>query len=175
MIITISGAPGSGKSSVGKEVAQRLRYRYISIGEVIREEAKKQGKNILELMKDKPSFASIQRTVEKILDNYTERDNTVIDGRDAFYHVSSALKVFLVVDPAVAAKRIFDAKRETEGYSSVEAAQESIEKRRASEEQLYKTMHSVNVYDTKHYNLVIDTTHLSIEEVAQQIVDATTA
>jgi len=51
MIITISGLPGSGKTSVGKLIAERLGYEFLSIGDLRGSFASKKGLTIDELNK----------------------------------------------------------------------------------------------------------------------------
>ncbi|KKS08498.1 MAG: hypothetical protein UU63_C0061G0001, partial [Candidatus Uhrbacteria bacterium GW2011_GWF2_41_430] len=43
-------------------------------------------------------------------------------------------------------------------------------KRKESEIYRYKTYYNINVYDTNNYDLVIDTTNLSIEQAFEQAI-----
>ncbi|MBD3319187.1 AAA family ATPase [Candidatus Woesearchaeota archaeon] len=170
MIITISGEPGSGKSTVGRKLARELEYSFISIGQKIRRIAQEMNKDILELMKDKQSFKKVQEHIEQYLDSLSEKDNLVIDGRDAFYHLRDALKVFLSVDDRVAAIRIFNDKREGKPpFANVEESLKALQERKKREQALYKNMHNIDIFNMKHYDIVIDTTHMSIEEVVAQL------
>ena len=49
MIITISGLPGSGKTTVGRIVAKKLGYRFLSMGDLRGEIAMKHGMTIDQL------------------------------------------------------------------------------------------------------------------------------
>ena len=51
MIITISGVPGSGKSTAGKSVARKLGYEYVSMGDFRGKMAMERGLTIDELNK----------------------------------------------------------------------------------------------------------------------------
>ncbi len=46
MIITITGNPDSGKSTLGKKLAKKLGYKRYYIGQIRRDEAKKNGYDI---------------------------------------------------------------------------------------------------------------------------------
>jgi len=51
VIITIGGTAGSGKSSVAKELAKRLGYKFYSAGDVRRKYALSKGISLAELNK----------------------------------------------------------------------------------------------------------------------------
>ncbi|MBI2133066.1 nucleoside monophosphate kinase, partial [Candidatus Woesearchaeota archaeon] len=51
MIITISGVPGSGKSTVARVVAGKMNLKHISVGDILREIARSRGMTILEISK----------------------------------------------------------------------------------------------------------------------------
>ena len=48
MIITVGGQAASGKSTLAKALAERLRYRHISAGHVMREMAAERGTSLVE-------------------------------------------------------------------------------------------------------------------------------
>ncbi|MDO3424269.1 AAA family ATPase [Chryseobacterium sp. APV1] len=49
--ITLSGEVASGKSTVGKLLAEQLGYQFISLGNLIRERAENEGLNIFEFQR----------------------------------------------------------------------------------------------------------------------------
>ncbi|MBI2141485.1 nucleoside monophosphate kinase [Candidatus Woesearchaeota archaeon] len=180
MIITISGVPGSGKSTVARLVARKLGFRHHSAGDFMREIAEKRGVSLLELGR----IAEKDRSIDKELDERTirlgkEEDDFVMDSRLAYYFIPQSFKVFLMVDEMAAAKRIFsDIKgkkmgRKVEKESTTLAATlASIRKRKKSERQRYRKYYGLNPYDTKQYDLVIDTTRTAIEDVVEKVVEA---
>ena len=50
-IIAVSGPHGSGKSTAAQRIAEQLKYKYVSAGELFRDMAREEGKNIEEFSK----------------------------------------------------------------------------------------------------------------------------
>lgn len=178
MIITISGVPGSGKSTVAGLVARKLGFRHYSAGDFMREIAEKRGVSLLELGKAAEKDRSIDRELdERTIQLGKEEDNFVMDSRLAYHFIPDSFKVFLAVDEKVAAARVFgDVKSRKSGRkvekesTTLAATLSAIKKRRKSEGLRYKKYYNLNPYDERQYGLVIDTTKASPEEVAGKIV-----
>lgn len=171
----ISGTPGSGKSTVAKELARELGFKHYSAGDFMRQMAKERGVSLLELSKraekDKSIDKEIDRRTQKLAE---EEDDFVIDSRLAFHFIPRAFKVFLKVDSDVAAQRIYkdieENKREQEReFASQEHVRKGIEKRMASEKQRYEEYYGIDFLKESHYDLVLDTEGKTIEECAQII------
>ena len=99
MIITISGKPGSGKSTVAELIAKRLSLKHYSIGNFMREIAKEKGISLLELGK----IAEKERWVDDELDKRQielggREDGFVIDSRLGFHFIPKSVKIFLDVN-----------------------------------------------------------------------------
>ena len=115
MIITISGRPGSGKSVVASRVAEELGLDHVSAGDFMREMAAERGISILELSRAAEQRQDIDREIDaRTMRLARERDNFVMDARLGWHFIPDSIKVFLEVDPAVAARRIYEAQRGSE-------------------------------------------------------------
>jgi CMP/dCMP kinase len=173
MIITITGALGSGKSTVAKLIAGKLALKHYSTGDFMREMAAKRGITLLELSK----LAETDPTIDQELDQRQialgqQEDNFVIDARLGWHFIPHSTKVFLGVEDHEAARRIFLAKRKDEDYNTTEAETlANLRKRKASEIKRYQEYYKVNYYNRENYDLVIHTDEISAQEVAQKIVD----
>ncbi len=173
MIITISGIPGSGKSTVAGIVAKKLGMKHVSVGDILREMAERRGITILEISK----LAEKDKSIDIELDNKQKelagKDKLVIDSRLGFHFVPKSFRVFLDVTPEEAGRRIFNAQRvkETENIT-LEKTIENIKRRKLSEEIRYMKFYKVNPFDFSNYDLIIDTTKLKPEQVAEKIIAA---
>jgi len=176
MIITISGTPGSGKSSVAKIVASKLGLRHLSAGDFMRQMAQERGVTLLELSKQAEKDDSIDHEIDKRTKLLEKDDNFVMDSRLAFHFLPKSVKVFLKVDLNVAVQRIHgditQNRRAVEKDVKTKAdAKNAIERRKKSESLRYKKLYGIDYLDESHYDLVIDTTNESIESCAQKVID----
>ena len=166
MIITISGAPGSGKTSAAKIVAAKLGMPFYSMGGLRAKMALERGMTIDELNR----LGETDKTTDTEVDDYqkklgTTEDNFVIEGRLSWHFIPNSFKIFLDCDSTEAARRIYEAqqsaadRREDEPtYTSVEEAQAAIEQRVASDVKRYAAIYGVDYRDHSHFDLIIDTT-----------------
>ncbi|PIR47254.1 hypothetical protein COV06_04170 [Candidatus Uhrbacteria bacterium CG10_big_fil_rev_8_21_14_0_10_50_16] len=177
MIITLSGYPGSGKSTVGKLLSGKLGYKRYSMGDFQRTLAEQNGMTLNEWNAEEEQEDAHDRMVEGYQTNLGKtEDNFIVDGRLSWYAIPQSFKVFLGVDPAEGAKRIFahastGARPNEVPYKNVEEAQELARLRVASENKRFKEYYDVTYDNPANFDLIIDTTHTAPEEVAQQIID----
>jgi CMP/dCMP kinase len=170
MIITISGKAGSGKSTVAKKLATKLNLTHYSIGDLMRSIAKKRGISLMELSKLAEADDSIDLELDKKQISLKDMDNFVIDGRlTAFFIPKSDIRVFLDCEDKVRADRILREGRRDEGAEDIDELIGIIRKREESEKKRYKEIYNVNYLDQNLYNLKIDTTNLTADQVVQKI------
>lgn len=172
MIITISGKPGSGKSTVAKALALRLGLDHVSAGDFMREMAEERGISVLELSR----IAEADEDIDREIDERSRRlggtrDGFVIDSRLAWYFIPRAFKVFLDVSLDVAAARIYGDRRGTEEENvDLEATRRNTEARRVSESKRYASYYGIDYLDAINYDLVVDTSALDVEGIVDTIV-----
>jgi cytidylate kinase len=172
MKITISGALGSGKSTVAKLLAKKLHLDHYSMGDFQRMLAEEKGMSILEFSEYVMNNPQIDRLTDEKLKKIGEQNaDFVVDARLGWYFIPDSIKIFLHVDEEESARRIYAAKRgdETENKDLQKTIQ-NIKKRKAAEIERYKKLYNVNYYDPKHYDLLIDTTHISAQDVVDTII-----
>ncbi len=179
MIITISGKPGSGKTTVGTMLAEHLGFEEYDIGILRREMARKRGMTIGEYNK----LGETDPSTDTEADEYQrelglEKDNFVIQGRTSFHFIPHSVKIFLDVDEKVGAERIWkdlqaDADKRNEGkYSSVEELIEGTRVRIASDNKRFHEYYDgLDIFDKNHYDLWLDTSNITQKEVMQLILD----
>lgn len=171
MQISICGTPGSGKSTVARIIAEKLHYRYYSVGALRRQMAEKRGLTIFE-------FNQLKEDTDTEFDNIQKKmgeteDNFVIEGRLSFHFVPKSLKFFFKTDMGKAAERVFKDQRSSEKkYNSMEEARNEMQERMDNDKRRYKMHYNLDPYAEKQFDYVIDTTGISIEEVADKVMEA---
>ncbi len=177
MVITISGVPGSGKTSVGKIVAKKLGWPFYSVGALSTEIALKRGLTLDELH----AIDEHDSATDNYLDAYqTElgrnQDNFVIEGRLSWHFISESFKIFLDCDTKEAARRTLASKADRPDEkipSDLKAIEQGIIDRVAADDRRYKKYYGLDYLNQKNYDLVLDTTHLAgVESVAEAILQA---
>ncbi len=176
MIITISGTPGSGKSTIGKAVAKALNLKRYSAGDFMGQIAIKRGVSLMELAKQALVDPSIDNEIDSLNRKLAKEDNFVIDARVGFHFIPNAINIFVKVDPKVGAKRIWgdiQAKKRTDekGFKSEKEVLDGLLKRKEIEIKRYKTHYNVDFSDESHYDFVLDTSNLTIEQSVQKVLD----
>ena len=172
--ITLSGELGSGKSTVANYLISKMPFKIVSAGLLFRQLAAKHGmsaKEFNEFIENDPKYdhyvddtmAELGRTDEKI----------IFDSRMAWHFVPSSFKIYLYVDVDTATERIFNDKgRVSESYSDMETARQEIIDRRKSELLRYQNFYHCNLDDYSNYDLIVDTSHASRDEVNELVYNS---
>lgn len=172
-IITMAGDIASGKGTVTSLLKKELGYEIYKNGEYVRKLAKEMNMSIVEFQEYLNAHEEVDRAVEKSASIYAEEhDNLIIDARLGFYAVPHSFKVYLRVDINEAARRAYNdsLRKDTEIYESIDMAIKDIQYRYEQENMRYLKTYNVRRDDMNNYDLVIDTTKKSPEEVAEIIL-----
>lgn len=176
-IITIAGLPGSGKSSAAAGVAKELGYEHFSSGDLFRKMAAERGISIEEMNVTAEKQKEIDLSVDALLRSLgTEKQNIVIDSRTAFHWIPDSFKVFLRLDLAVAAERIFAqvsaGARLSQDAASISQTLENTVRRVESEKKRFSDLYAIDFTDIKNYDLIVDTGANDLPAVISTIVEA---
>lgn len=157
-IITITGEPGCGKSTIAEIIAKKLNYKIISSGDIARQIAKE--RNIEESVffsEYIKKYPEIDYEIDNRVIKYCKNNNNIVvptrmagillerEGIESF-------KVYMQGDFFVRIERI--AEREKKDIKIVK--KETI-KRRKSEIKRYKKLYKVDINNLSIYNFVIYT------------------
>ena len=177
-IITISGKPGSGKSSTADKVAEILGYTRHSSGDMVRNILQKEKMTLAEYNKNAKSNHSLDTKVDEYLRNLRYEKNIVVDPRLGFYWLPESFKVYLDLDIQVATVRIFSDAMDNslrsktgEGVSSLEMVTKQVKDRVETEQRRFKKLYNIDPFNTTHFDLVIDTSRHTPQTVALAIFD----
>ncbi len=177
MIITISGQAGSGKTTVGRALAKKLKYDFYDIGTLRKMAGKKRGMTIEEYNEYGMTHpeTDTEADAEAIKLGKT-KDNFVIQGRVAYHFIPKSLKVYLTISPDVAAKRLsMDNDNPERNSKSKTASVAEIKKlsveRDKSDKLRYQKIYGIKDFtDKKNYDLIIDTSKLTVEQIVEKIL-----
>jgi cytidylate kinase len=104
------------------------------------------------------------------------RGKGVFEGRLSFYFIPTSFKVFLRSNYTTAARRIFSdpsSIRRFEGaFRTERELVRSLKERVASDTRRYQKYYGVDIFDPAQYDLVITTTSMTPERVAERILSA---
>jgi len=177
-IITISGKPGSGKSSTADRVAELLGYTRHSSGDMVRRVLAREGMSLEEYNERAVDEHDLDDKVDEELRSLRSSKDIIIDSRLGFYWIPESFKVYLDLDLEVATARIFkdavnNKKRSQagEGITSLPDVARQVSERMASEQNRFKTLYGIDPYNTRHFDLVIDTSRHDPQTVAVTVFD----
>ena len=171
--ITITGSLGSGKSVVSSILKEKLGIDIESVGSLLRKMAQNYGMSTNEFnkyMEEHPEF-------DHELDFFVKEQGLssipkIFDSRLAWHFIPQSFKVYLYVKDEIAAKRVYkDKERVNEKYINEEDALFHITERRKSEILRFKTQYNIDLDDFTNYNIIIDTSYSTPEEISNIIIE----
>jgi cytidylate kinase len=169
VLITISGLPGSGKTTVARLVAQMLGLEHVYAGDLFRRQAAAHGLTLEQYARRAETDHSIDRALDDQMRERARRGDAVLEGRLAAFMADAAempaLRVFLDAPEAVRAARIVG----REGGDAGERLAE-IQAREASDARRYSEIYGFDYHDPRRYDLVIETDGREPAAVAAAIV-----
>jgi len=172
MKVTVSGPPGSGKSSVCREVCERFELEPLSAGDAFRLLARRRGVSLTRLGELAESDPDIDRDLDRCMaEQAATAEDVLVEGRIAAFTVKDAdLRVYLTAPPRERARRVAD----REGISVEEALRLNSE-REASERRRYRELYGIDPDDPSAYDLVVNTELWDAEGVTEIIAAAVRA
>lgn len=174
--VALSGELGSGKSEVSARLARALGARRVSTGEAQRAIARKRGLSTLELNHLAETDPTIDDEIDAVFRALAATPRPlVVDSRLAWHFLPMSYKVHLVVDPRAAASRVLHRTgNRAEHYESLEQALSGMGQRVESERRRFQQIYGVDIFRLDNYDLVVDTTEASPEQVTEAILSRCT-
>ena len=169
MLVTISGLPGSGTTTVSRLVAAALHLDRLPGGEVFRQMAAESGMSLAEFGAHAEQHPEIDRELDDRLTARAREGSCVIESRLAGWLVTQAdllaVRVWIDCDDDERASRVAD-----RDGSSVEQARQDNADRAALERTRYLAVYDLDLDDRTPYDLVLDSTSASAADLADRIV-----
>lgn len=169
--ISITGDLGSGKSAVGKILKAKLNIETISTGSIQREIATRMGMSTLELNHFTDTHPEIDDEIDAVFKSLKDDEGSyLLDSRLAWFFIPNSFKVYLQVDVRVAAQRVMnDTSRKGEKYETLQDAINDLQARKESENRRFLREYKADCANKNNFDLVIDTSHASLEAISEKI------
>lgn len=178
-IITLSGKPGSGKSSTADKLAELLNYTRHSSGDMVRQVLSQNKMTLEEYNNRAETNHNLDDKIDEKLRDLRDRKDIVVDSRLGFYWIPESFKVYLDLDLEVATARIFkdsvnnSLRKATETHSSsLSEVSRQVRERMQNEQHRFKQMYGVDPYEKTHFDFIVDTSRNDPQTVAIAIFDA---
>lgn len=174
-IIAITGNIASGKSKVVRKIAKKLDMNTYFASNEFRKLARENSMDLATFNAYVENNPEIDRKIDtKMAEYINSHDNLVVDSRLAWHFAKDSFKVCITVDLDVAASRLAkDATNRNieDKHENVEGAKVAIIKRQRYERERYINEYGIDILDYSNYDLVIDSTNMSAEEIANMIIE----
>ena len=167
--ITISGTPGSGKSTVAKILRKKLDLKYIYSGMIFRQLAEEHNMELEKFGKYCEQNSEIDKKLDARQLEILKKGDVILEGRlagwIAYKNNIPALKVSIDTDIDTRARRIVNREK-----GSVEYRKNEIIERQRSEALRYKNYYNIDLKDKSIYDIIIDSKDKSPDEIAEIII-----
>ena len=171
MLITLSGLPGSGTSTVARTVASRLGLHHLDGGTVFRALASERGLSLAEYARVAEGDDSIDRALDDRLVARAAEGDVLIESRLAGWLATraelAALRIWIHCDEVERARRVGS----RDGHDTDEALAAN-QAREASERTRYLGFYGIDLTDLSIYDLVLDSTEATPQDLVDTLVAA---
>lgn len=174
MLVTLSGLPGSGTSTVARGVSATLGLEHVDGGTIFRGLAVEAGLSLAEFAVRAEGDPAIDRALDERLTARAAEGDVLLESRLAGWLTHraglSGLTVWIHCDDRERARRV----AARDGHDPDQAELVNRE-REASEALRYRTFYDIDIADRSIYSLVLDSTERSADELVDEIVSRSAA
>lgn len=171
--ITLSGSVGSGKSTIGKLLSEKLNVEFISVGNLSRKKAELMGMDIDQFQVYLKKHPEMDREMDKyIIEEMEGKTNFILDYRLGFHFIKNSFNVLLKVSPELALKRVSGRVGTNEFYDGLGLEQKitKMNARNLNMQTRFLELYQVDFLSEKNYDLVLETDELEPQEITSKII-----
>lgn len=170
MKITIGGLPGSGTSTIARQIARKLKLQHIDAGDIWDEMAAARNTDVTGLNLLGESDPSIDHELDNRMLGYAKtKDNVILEGRLigwlSHQNKLDNYKIWLDCPLDTRVQRV--KKREGQSLAEIKA---DTQTRENSEAKRYKEYYDIDIKDLSIYDLVVDTSSKTPPEIVEFIL-----
>lgn len=174
MLVTLSGLPGSGTSTVARLVAAGLGLDHLDGGTVFRTVAAEQGMSLAAYTALAEHDEKIDRALDDRLTERARQGDVLLESRLSGWLATraglEALRVWIACDEVERARRVGG----RDGHDPAGALHHNQE-REKSERARYLGYYDIDLTDLSIYDVVLDSTDVGPEELALSVASAARA
>lgn len=169
-LVAVAGLPGTGTTTLCRILSQRLGLPHVYAGQFFRQMAKEHGMDVNQFGEYAEQHPEIDTELDRRMIEVAKARGCILEGRMVAWQLQQAsaggLKVLLEAPEQVRAQRV--AKRE--GMADVDEVLAQNRHREASEAKRYREFYGFDPNDPRHYDLVIDSSDKTPDQIADLVV-----
>ena len=166
MKVTIFGLAGTGTSSVGKALANELNFDFKSSGDFFREKAKEHGLSVYHYGELGKTDSKYDKEVDLEVENFgANNDNFIVESRLAWHFIPDSIKIKFYCDLDTRIERI----SQRDGMSFEDSKDKSLSREKSNADRYEKYYGLKDYTNDSNFDLIIDTTNTSIEDIVKKI------
>lgn len=168
MIITVTGPPGSGKSTLSGVIADHFHLTHISSGDMFREMAREMGVSLEEFGHIAETDPVIDKKIdERQVELSRNGGDFLFEGRLSGWLIEADLKIMLKTNIDTRGRRI----AQREGIPLDQAIYET-KVRQQSEVKRYKELYDIDIDDLTPYDIIIESSVWDPQATANIVINA---
>lgn len=169
-LIAVAGLPGTGTTTLCRILSPRLRLPHVYAGQIFRDMAKEHSMGVNEFGEYAETHPEIDIELDRRMIDVAKKGGVILEGRMAAWQVreahATALKVLLEAPEETRARRV----AHREGVNDWMHVLTQNRHREASEAKRYREFYGFDPNDPRHYDVVIDSSTRTPEEIAALVV-----